>query len=62
MVTVGLAVSTVNADTASVFDTLPAMSVTIIIQLMCAPSASVLKVMVLLLDVAEVVALEQSPP
>ena len=59
---VDVAVCTVKAVTLSGLEALLAASVTVMVQLLCVPSASVLNVMVLLPFIAEVVADEQSPP
>ena len=61
-VTVGTVVSTVNEFTLSVDDTFPAVSVTVIVQFVCAPLESVLNVTVLFPLVALVVPLLQSHP
>lgn len=58
----GTPVSIVNIVTLSADDALPALSVTVTVQLPCDPSASVVKVTVLLPDVAEVVRELQAPP
>lgn len=60
--TVGSVTSIVNAVTLSVVARFPAGSVTIIVQLLCAPPVSALNVRVLLQTVAVVSADEQSPP
>jgi hypothetical protein len=59
---VGAVVSIVNAVTLRSELGFPAESVTLTVQLLCAPGESALNVTVLFPEVADVVALEQSPP
>jgi hypothetical protein len=59
---VGAVVSIVNAVTLRSELGFPAESVTLTVQLLCAPAERVLNVTVLLPTDADVVALEQSPP
>ncbi|OUD13126.1 hypothetical protein TPSD3_10795 [Thioflexithrix psekupsensis] len=57
----GAVVSTVKLLTANSLDTLPAASVTLIVQLLCVPSLRLLKVTVLLPTAAAVVVEVQLP-